>query len=73
MGDINAQHPILGDPLTDNRGRMFEDVIRNSDCSILNTGTHTHFHTQTGTSHAVDVSMHLFPMSNISVGMENIR
>lgn len=57
VGDFNCKHPLWGDPLTDARGRILEDIIQSEDISLLNTGSFTHFHSQTGTSHAIDLSL----------------
>ena len=57
VGDVNAKNALWGDTITDNRGRDLEDVILNNNISILNTGSPTHLHIQTGTFHAIDLSL----------------
>lgn len=57
LGDMNAKHHLWGDPLIDNRGKIFENIMDNTNTALLNTGSPTHFHVQTNTTHAVDLSL----------------
>lgn len=57
LGDVNAKHPLWGDTVTDARGRTLENVILNNNLSLLNTGESTHFHVQSGSSHAIDITL----------------
>lgn len=56
LGDFNAQHTLWGCRTVNRLGRLFETVITNTDLCILNTGDATHFHVQTGTSSAIDLT-----------------
>ena len=57
LGDINAKHNLWGDQQIYPRGRIFENTILNNNITIMNTGSSTHFHCQTGTFHSVDISL----------------
>lgn len=57
LGDLNSKHTIWGNNTIDQRGRAVEQLLINTDVSLLNTGAATHFHVQTGTTSAIDISM----------------
>ena len=59
LGDFNARNPLWGDTVIDNRGRgtVVEDFILQYQACIINNGLRTHFHTQTGTESAIDLSI----------------
>ena len=39
------------------KGQIFENLISNSDISLLNSGSKTHYHIQTGTYSTIDLSI----------------
>ena len=57
LGDFNAKSTLWGNETNDIHGRIIEQLLRTTDCCLLNTGDKTHFHTQTGTSSAIDLSL----------------
>ena len=57
LGDFNGRHPLWGDITTNNRGNILSTVIEREDVGLLNTGEPTHFHIQTGTLTAIDLSL----------------
>ena len=57
MGDFNAKHTLWGGNTVDRRGRIVESLVMDNDISILNTGSKTNFHQQTGSFNAVDISL----------------
>ena len=56
-GDFNARNALWGDSAVNGRGNAVEQFIVNSDAVLLNTGSQTHFHVQTGTSSAIDLTV----------------
>ena len=57
LGDFNAKHQLWGNDRSDARGRIIDDFITNHDAVLLNTGLRTHFHVQSGTESAIDLSI----------------
>lgn len=57
LGDFNAKHPAWGGDNTNQHGRIVEQILMTANTCILNTGANTHFHVQTGTSSAIDLSL----------------
>ena len=57
LGDFNAKSTLWGDTATDAKGRVIESLLQDETISLMNTGEHTHIHTQTGTTHAIDLSL----------------
>ena len=57
LGDFNAKHEFWGEERSDARGRMIASWLTESEISLLNTGTCTHFHTQNNSTHAVDLTL----------------
>lgn len=57
LGDMNARNPRWGDILCNQRGNQLASVVDNLDLGILNTGEPTHFHVQTGTLSAIDLTI----------------
>jgi len=57
LGDINGKHPLWGNTHSDRIGNIFENIISNNDVYLLNNGQATHFHIQTATSSAIDISL----------------
>ena len=57
LGDFNARHPTWGGQIVNQRGRIIEQLLMTTNNCILNTGRTTHFHVQTGTSTAIDLSL----------------
>ena len=57
MGDFNSHNTLWGDPGIDPAGRDIERIILNNDIGLLNTGSHTHYHKQTNTTTAIDLTM----------------
>ena len=58
-GDFNSRHPMWDDLCgrQDARSRVIEDTLLNTSLVLLNNGAATHFHTQTATSSAIDLSI----------------
>ena len=56
-GDLNSRSPVWGDVLTCRRADMLLEVVRDTDLCILNTGSKTHVHKQTGTLTCVDLTL----------------
>jgi len=58
-GDFNSRHQLWDSQCTqqDARSNTIESMLLTSTMTILNTGNPTHFHIQTGTSSAIDISM----------------
>jgi ribonuclease HI len=56
---MNAKSPIWGtcNPGNDPRGDIFERLLLSHDVAVLNDGTATHYHSQTGSSSAIDLSL----------------
>ena len=44
LGDFNARSELWGEPLTNSRGRLIEDILATTDLSLLNDGSPTHYH-----------------------------
>lgn len=57
LGDFNAKHPSWGCNTTNQHGRTIEQILMTANICTMNTGENTHFHTQTGTSSAIDLSI----------------
>jgi len=57
LGDMNAKSPQWGCNTTDNRGKIFEQLLLERPISVLNDGAPTHYHIQTGTSSVIDLSI----------------
>ena len=57
LGDFNGRNPLWGDLITNQRGNLISSVIENESIGLLNTGEPTHFHIQTGTLSAIDLSL----------------
>ena len=57
LGDFNGRHPLWGDIVANGRGNALSAIIERHDVGLLNTGEPTHFHIQTGTLSAIDLSI----------------
>ena len=57
LGDLNGRHPMWGDTLSNSRGNLLISWIEDMELGVLNTGEPTHFHVQTGSSTAIDLSI----------------
>ena len=57
VGDFNARSPIWGDSTENRQGRIMENILMNSNCTIMNTGSPTHYHIQTNTESCIDLSI----------------
>ena len=57
LGDFNSRSPLWGDTLTNRKGHVIESLIAKNDCTILNDGNPTHFHTQTNSLTCIDLSL----------------
>ena len=57
MGDTNAKCEMWGGTTTDPHGRIFEQLLLNMNISLLNSGAHAHYHSQTNSSSAIDLSL----------------
>jgi len=56
-GDFNAKHTLWGNNTNDRRGHIIENILTQSSLTLLNTGSPTHFHLQTGTHSAIDLTI----------------
>ncbi len=56
-GDFNAHNTIWGSNTTDQRGRIVESFLSNSNVLLMNTGLPTRFNSYNGTSTAIDLSL----------------
>lgn len=57
VGDINARHLMWGSDDIDRHGQAIEQLLLNHDLVVLNTGSPTHYHVQTNTHSAIDLTM----------------
>ena len=57
LGDFNARHPSWGDIVANARGNLLSSFVEDEDICVLNSGQPTHFHIQTGTLSAIDLSI----------------
>lgn len=57
LGDMNAHSPLWGEQTSDERGRIFENLLLNHNISLLNNDSPTHFHVQTGSLSTIDLSV----------------
>ena len=57
LGDMNSRSPLWGDVITNQRGNCLSSIIEGESVGVLNTGESTHFHVQTGTLSAIDLSI----------------
>ena len=57
LGDFNGHSPAWGSDTTTARGLILEDVFSESDVSILNDGSPTHFHSANGSFSCIDLSV----------------
>lgn len=59
LGDMNAKSPQWGacNATTDHRGALFERLLLDLDLVALNDGSPTHYHVQTDSYSAIDLSL----------------
>ena len=57
LGDVNATNTLWGSPTTNTRGHLFDTLILNHSITILNDGSPTHHHIQTGTFSIIDIAL----------------
>ena len=57
LGDMNGRNPLWGDIISNQRGNCLASIIENESVGILNDGESMHFHVQTGTLSAIDLSI----------------
>ena len=57
LGDMNARHNLWGDYSHNGRGEMIFKMVEESTITVLNSGEPTHFHVQTGSMTAIDLSI----------------
>ena len=57
LGDFNGRHHLWGDIVANHRGNVLSRIIENESVGLLNTGEPTHFHIQTGSLTAIDLSV----------------
>ncbi|MEL7521450.1 MAG: endonuclease/exonuclease/phosphatase family protein, partial [Cyanobacteria bacterium J06553_1] len=57
LGDLNGRHLLWGDNQSNPRGDLLSSWIEDMDLGVLNTGEPTHFHIQTGSFTAIDLSI----------------
>ena len=55
-GDVNGTHTLWGNGNCNQKGLTIERLLINTDIFLLNTGEKTHFHVQSGTTSAIDLS-----------------
>ena len=56
-GDFNAKHPRWGNPISNGRGQTINQFLLENRSILLNDGTQTHFHIQSGTASAIDLTL----------------
>jgi len=55
---MNARNPMWGDTVTNEKGRIFEElIINNPQISLLNDNNPTHYHIQTNSYSVIDLSL----------------
>ena len=54
---MNARSPIWGEIETNNKGKLFENLLNNNLISILNDSSPNHYHLQTNTYSTIDLSI----------------
>lgn len=57
-GNFNAHHFLWGFNKTDQRGMEIESFVENSDITLLNNDSPTHFNVYTGNTSAIDLSFY---------------
>ena len=57
LGDMNARHSLWGEPIDNEKGKLFERLLSHQDISLLNSDNPTHFQVQTGTYTTIDLSI----------------
>ena len=57
LGDFNAHSRSWGCNNTDNKGKIIEDLVLQSNLSVLNNGCSTYLHPGTGSTSAIDISI----------------
>lgn len=57
VGDMNAKHPLWGEPVPNQKGHIFEQLMLEYRMSIMNDGAPTHYHIQTNSSSIIDLSI----------------
>jgi len=57
VGDMNAHNQMWGSLVTNDHGRVIENILMTTDACLLNTGEATHEHLQTGTSSCIDLCL----------------
>jgi hypothetical protein len=57
LGDMNAKSIVWGSEATDQRGRIFEELLLEHGISLLNDNSPTHYHIQTNTYSTIDLSI----------------
>lgn len=57
LGDFNGRHLLWGDDMVNPRGVLLASFVEDEELGVLNSGEATHFHSQTGTFTAIDISL----------------
>ena len=57
MGDMNARSSIWNNTDRNEKGKIFEDILLETEVVLLNDGTRTHYHSQTNTTSAIDLTL----------------
>ena len=57
LGDMNARHHLWGEPVDNEKGKLFERLLLEEDISLLNSESPTHYHQQTNTFTTIDLSI----------------
>ena len=57
LGDVNARHPRWGEPISNDKGNLFEKILVEQDIALLNEADKTHYSVQHGSSTLIDLSI----------------
>ena len=57
LGDFNAHSALWGNQVTDQKGKLIEDLLNNHNLSLLNDKSPTYLHLGTGSKTSIDLSI----------------
>jgi hypothetical protein len=57
LRDFNSRHPFWGDCKVSNLANVILQLLDQCHLEVINDGSHTHYHVQTHTSTAIDLSI----------------
>ena len=57
LGDMNARHPLWGEPVANAKGNILENILINQDLSLINYHDKTHLSIQHSTKTLIDLSI----------------